>query len=80
MQNAAFYKQKDRKISSGLLLYVMTELLSYDLILECTLDILVALDGSLVCSELLSRLYCDILLVYLKTCSYESLSELSCSN
>ena len=57
------------------------KLLSYDLILEGTLDVLVALYSCLVNTELLSSLsYCDILLVNLYTSCYESLSKLSCSN
>ena len=56
------------------------KLLSYDLILEGTLDVLVALYSCLVYTKLLSSLsYCDVLLVNLYTCSNESLSKLSCS-
>ena len=54
------------------------KLLSYNLVLECTLIILVALYSCLVSTELLSSLYSDVLLVYVKTSSNESLSELSC--
>ena len=57
------------------------ELLSYDLILEGTLNVLVALYRCLINAKLLSSLsYCDVLLVNLYTSCYESLSELSCSN
>ena len=57
------------------------KLLSYDLILESTLDVLVALYVCLVYSEFLGSLsYSDVLLVNLKTSCYESLSELSSSN
>ena len=60
---------------------VVLKLLSYDLILESTLDILVALYACLVNSEFLGSLcYSDVLLVNLDTSCYESLSELSCSN
>ena len=62
-------------------IYFETELLSYDLVLESTLDVLVALYSCLVNTKLLSCLsYCDVLLVNLYTSCYESLSELSCSN
>ena len=57
-----------------------TELLSYNLILECTLDVLVALYSCLVNTKLLSCLYSDVLLVNLYTSCNESLSELSCCN
>ena len=57
------------------------ELLSYNLILEGTLNVLVALYSCLINAKLLSSLsYCDVLLVNLYTCSYESLSKLSCCN
>ena len=42
-----------------------TELLSYDLILESTLHVAGALYSSLVCTEFLSCLNCDVLLVNL---------------
>ena len=71
-------KKEDVYFTSSFLLYTETELLSYDLILESTLDVLVALYSCLINTKLLSSLsYSDVLLVNLDTCCYESLSELS---
>ena len=74
-------KGADSKFSRPLDIESELKLLSYDLILEGTLDILVALYACLVNSEFLSSLcYSDVLLVNLDASCYESLSELSCSN
>ena len=67
--------------SASFFMYVGLKLLSYDLILEGTLDVLVALYSCLIYTKLLSSLcYSDVLLVNLYASSYESLSKLSCSN
>ena len=67
-------------MTNPFLTYHELKLLSYDLILESTLHVAVALYSCLVCTELLSCLNCDVLLVNLDSYCCESLSELSCSN
>ena len=61
-------------------LYRELKLLSYDLILESTLHVAVALYSCLVSTELLSCLNSDVLLVDLESNCCKSLCELCSSN